>query len=50
MALSEADVRKALAKVKFPGLSRDIVSFGFVRSVKVSGDDVSVEIVMTTAN
>jgi ATP-binding protein involved in chromosome partitioning len=50
MALSEADVRKALAKVKFPGLSRDIVSFGFVRSVAVSGGDVSVEIVMTTAN
>ncbi|HVN32430.1 MAG TPA: Mrp/NBP35 family ATP-binding protein [Thermoanaerobaculaceae bacterium] len=50
MALSEEDVRKALAKVKFPGLSRDIVSFGFVRSVVVSGGDVSVEIVMTTAN
>jgi ATP-binding protein involved in chromosome partitioning len=50
MALSEADVRKALAKVKFPGLSRDIVSFGFVRSVVVSGGNVSVEIVMTTAN
>jgi ATP-binding protein involved in chromosome partitioning len=50
MALSEADVRKALANVKFPGLSRDIVSFGFVRSVSVAGDDVSVEIAITTAN
>jgi ATP-binding protein involved in chromosome partitioning len=50
MALSEADVREALAKVKFPGLSRDIVSFGFVRSVAVAGGDVSVEIEMTTAN
>jgi len=50
MALTEADVKKALTKVKFPGLSRDIVSFGFVRSVTVSDGDVSVEIVMTTAN
>ncbi|MDD5563681.1 MAG: Mrp/NBP35 family ATP-binding protein [Thermoanaerobaculaceae bacterium] len=50
MALSEADVREALKKVKFPGLSRDIVSFGFVRSVRVEGDAVAVEIALTTAN
>ncbi len=50
MALSEADVREALKKVKFPGLSRDIVSFGFVRSVRVDGDAVAVEIALTTAN
>ncbi len=50
MALSEVDVREALKKVKFPGLSRDIVSFGFVRSVRVEGDVVAVEIALTTAN
>ena len=50
MALTEADVRQALKKVKFPGLTRDIVSFGFVRNVAVSDDTVSVQIVMTTAN
>ena len=37
--LREADVREASReKVKFPGLSRDIVSFGFVRSVQIEGD------------
>ncbi len=50
MALSEADVREALKQVKFPGLSRDIVSFGFVRSVRIEGDAVAVEIALTTAN
>ncbi len=50
MAISEADVRETLKQVKFPGLSRDIVSFGFVRSVRVEGDAVAVEIVLTTAN
>ena len=50
MAISEADVREALKKVKFPGLTRDIVSFGFVRGVRVEGDAVAVEIAMTTAN
>ncbi len=50
MALSEKDVLDALGKVKFPGLARDIVSFGFVRRVQVTGADVAVEIAMTTAN
>jgi len=47
---TEADVREALKQVKFPGLTRDIVSFGFVRSVAVAGDRVEAEIVLTTAN
>jgi ATP-binding protein involved in chromosome partitioning len=50
MAVTEAAVREALRKVKFPGLTRDIVSFGFVRSVAVRDGRVEVEIVMTTAN
>jgi ATP-binding protein involved in chromosome partitioning len=50
VAITEADVRGALTRVKFPGLSRDIVSFGFVRSVTVSDGNVAVEIVMTTAS
>ena len=50
MALTEVEVREALKAVRFPGLSRDIVSFGFVRSVAVDGGVVRVEIAMTTAN
>ena len=33
----EAKVWEALKAVRFPGMSRDIVSFGFVHDVKVSG-------------
>ncbi len=50
MTLTEAEVLEALRKVKFPGLTRDIVSFGFVKSVRVDGGAVSVEIAMTTAS
>jgi ATP-binding protein involved in chromosome partitioning len=50
MAVTETEVREALKKVKFPGLTRDIVSFGFVRSISVADGNVAVEIVMTTAN
>jgi len=50
MALTEVEIREALKAVRFPGLSRDIVSFGFVRGIAVDGGAVRVEIAMTTAN
>jgi ATP-binding protein involved in chromosome partitioning len=43
-------VLEALKKVRFPGLSRDIVSFGFVRDVKVDGASVSFTIHFSTEN
>ena len=41
---------EALKGVKFPGLSRDIVSFGFVKSVKICGGEVTAEVAVTTQN
>lgn len=43
-------VQEALKKVKFPGLSRDIVSFGFVRDLRVEGGDVSFTLHFQTDN
>ncbi len=50
MAVTQDQVREALKQVKFPGLARDIVSFGFVKNIHVDGGTVTVEIAMTTAN
>jgi ATP-binding protein involved in chromosome partitioning len=50
VAVTEEQVREALRQVKFPGLSRDIVSFGFVREVRIDGASVAVTIAMTTAD
>jgi ATP-binding protein involved in chromosome partitioning len=36
--------------VKFPGYSRDIVSFGLVKEVKLSGGDVLVRLAIATSN
>ena len=47
---TQEQVLDALKKVKFPGLSRDIVSFGFVRDVKVDGGAVSFTIHFQTEN
>src|SRR5207253_4343038 len=49
MPTQEAVV-EALKKVRFPGLSRDIVSFGFVRDVKVEAGNVSFTIHFSTEN
>ncbi len=46
----ETRVWDALKGVKFPGMSRDIVSFGFVHAVKVSGGTVTIDLQMATHN
>ena len=35
MAISETEVRDALSAVKYPGFSRDIVSFGLVKGISI---------------
>src|ERR1019366_257522 len=48
-ALTEERVREVLKQVKFPGFSRDIISFGLVKSVAITaGNDVTVGIEVTT--
>ncbi len=46
----ERRVWDVLRRVTFPGMSRDIVSFGFVDRVAVCGEDVAVDLLITTAN
>jgi ATP-binding protein involved in chromosome partitioning len=43
-------IREALKAVKYPGYSRDIVSFGLVKDIAVNGNAVSVSIQLTSAN
>ena len=42
--LNEETVREALRGVKYPGFSRDIVSFGLVEAAEVRGDEVFVKL------
>ncbi len=48
--LSQETVTEALRGVKYPGYSRDIVSFGLVKSVAANNGAVSVLLAMTSAN
>jgi ATP-binding protein involved in chromosome partitioning len=46
--LAEPAVRLALAEIRYPGLNRDIVSFGMVRAVEVRDGSVRVELTLSS--
>ncbi len=46
----ESRIWDALKTIKFPGMKRDIVSFGFVRGVEIRGTDAVVEMEIATQN
>jgi len=48
MSISEELVRNALKAVKYPGFTRDIVSFGLVKSVNIDNGEVKVQLALAT--
>jgi ATP-binding protein involved in chromosome partitioning len=48
--LTEDDIRNALKSVKFPGYSRDIISFGLVKEISTKNGAVTVSMQLTTNN
>ncbi len=50
MAVTEQDVQQALRSVKYPGFTRDIVSFGIVKQIRIEGDRVGVDLAPTAGN
>jgi ATP-binding protein involved in chromosome partitioning len=48
--LTEADIKNALQAVKYPGYSRDIVSFGLVKQIAIKDSSVSVVMAITSPN
>jgi ATP-binding protein involved in chromosome partitioning len=48
--LSQDDIKHALAAIKYPGFSRDIVSFGLVKEISAANGAVSVLMQLTSAH
>jgi len=48
--LTEEDIKKALTAVKYPGYTRDVVSFGLVKQVAVKEGAISVVMNLTSSN
>lgn len=48
MSISEDQIRDALRSVRYPGFSRDIVSFGLVKGIAVNDGEVKVQLALAT--
>src|ERR1043166_3026722 len=48
MPVSDEQIREALRSVKYPGFTRDIVSFGLVKSVNIDNGEVKVQLALAT--
>ncbi|MEO6971473.1 MAG: Mrp/NBP35 family ATP-binding protein [Chthoniobacterales bacterium] len=48
MPVSEDQIKEALKTVKYPGFSRDIVSFGIVKGIDLRDGDVTVQLALAT--
>ncbi len=48
MSVSEETIREALKSVKYPGFSRDIISFGLLKGVNIDNGDVRVQLALAT--
>ena len=48
--MNTESIKSALTAVKFPGFSRDIVSFGLVRDIQLKNGEVQIAVEVTTAN
>ncbi len=47
--MTEEIVKSALSKVTYPGFTKDIVAFGFVKEIKIEGNNVSVLVDITSS-
>jgi ATP-binding protein involved in chromosome partitioning len=48
VSIAEEQVKDALKSVKYPGFTRDIVSFGLVKSINIDGGEVKVQLALST--
>ena len=48
MSVSEEQIREALRAVRYPGFSRDIVSFGLVKGISVNNGEIKVQLALAT--
>jgi ATP-binding protein involved in chromosome partitioning len=47
--MTEEIVKSALSKVMYPGFTKDIVTFGFVKDIAINGNDVSFTVDITSS-
>lgn len=49
-AITQHLIRTTLSQIRYPGFSRDIVSFGLVKEIQIDGDNVTVQMQLSTSD
>jgi ATP-binding protein involved in chromosome partitioning len=49
-AITESQVLEILKQVHYPGFSRDIVSFGLIKAIRIDGDSITVQMSLATTD
>ena len=49
-AITEALIRSTLSQIRYPGFSRDIVSFGLIKEIQINRNDVVVQMQLATSD
>ena len=47
--MTEETIKSALSNVTYPGFTKDIVTFGFVKEINIAGSDVTINIDITSS-
>ena len=47
--MTKEQIQDALSTIKYPGFDKDIVSFGFVKSIMTDGDNATVMLDITSS-
>ena len=48
--MKKSQILELLKSVKYPGFSRDIVSFGLIKEIKINNDTINIDLALKTNN
>ena len=48
--MNKNDIIELLKQIKYPGFSRDIVSFGLIKEIQIENQNIIIQIQLTTGN
>ena len=48
--MKKSQIFELLKSVKYPGFSRDIVSFGLIKEIKINNDTINIDLALKTNN
>ena len=48
--MDKSQILELLKSIKYPGFTRDIVSFGLIKDITINNDKINIELALKTQN